>query len=262
MAKSSYLSNSAKLFSIVASLLFAANALSAIGSFLRNETLVQLGVGLSSLSLYVVLVLGYVALNGEGVAHKRYRDRKSKRITGFFKFNLFFCFVLNFIKGGLVATAYTFSGTGRIVAFVILSVISTVGSYGFVLCGVSFWYILRDKTYKKLLPVEIIAFAFGVAYNLFKLGNYAFIKYRIPVPPNTFTHIFADNDISKLLCLLQFGFDIIMFAVVCIYFGKMGEKEQNVLDNNVKELPRARNVYKEEGFGIDTLEDDFLIDSN
>ena len=262
MAKSSYLSSSAKLFSIVASLLFAANTLIAIGSFSGSETLAQWGTSLSSLALYVVLVLGYIALNGEGVGHKRYRDRKSKKITGFFKFNLFFCFVLNFIKGGLTATAYTFSGTGRVLAFVILSLISTIGSYGFVLCGVSFWYILRDKEFKKLLPVEIIAFAFGVVYNLFKLGNYAFIKYRIPIPPNNFTYIFSDDDISKILCLLQFGFDIIMFAVVCISYGKMGEKEQSVLDNNVRELPRARDVYKEEGFGIDTLDDDFLMGSN
>lgn len=258
MAKSSYISNSAKLFSIVASLLFLTNALSAVGSFLHNETLSHWGMSLSSLALYVVLVLGYVALNGEGVGHKRYRDRKSKKITGFFKFNLFFCFVLNFIKGGLTATAYTFSGAGRVVAFAVLSVISTVGSYGFVLCGVSLWYVFRDRAYKKILPVEIAAFVFGVAYNLFKLGNYAFIKYRIPIPPNDITYIFADNDISKILCLLQFAFDIIMFAVVCVFYGKMGDKEQNVLDNNVKELPRARNVYKDEGFGIDTLEDDFL----
>lgn len=262
MAKSSYISNSAKLFSIVAALLFITNGLTAVGSFLRNETLAQWGTSLSSLALYVVLALGYVALNGEGVGHKRYRDRKSKKITGFFKLNLFFCFILNFIKGGLAAAAYTFSGSGRIVAFAVLSLLSTVGSYGFVLCGVSLWYVYRDRAYKKLLPVEIIAFAFGVAYNLFKLGNYAFIKYRIPIPPNTITHIFADNDISRILCLLQFAFDVIMFAVVCIHYGKMGDKEQNILDNNVKELPRARNIYKDEGFGIDTLEDDFLNENN
>ena len=31
-----------------------------------------------------------------------------------------------------------------------------------------------------------------------------------------------------------------------------------ILDENTKELKKARNVLKEEGFGIDTFEDDFL----
>ena len=35
-----------------------------------------------------------------------------------------------------------------------------------------------------------------------------------------------------------------------------------ILDENTKELKKARNVLKEEGFGIDTFEDDFLTPDN
>lgn len=258
MAKNSYLSNSAKLLSIVSAFLFAANALITIGSFSGSESLSEWGTSLSSLALYVVLVLGYVAFNGEGVGHKRYRDRKSKKVTGFLKLNLFFCFILNFAKGGLELLALSFGGAGRTIALLLMSIISTAGSYGFLLCVVSLWYILRDGEHKVLIPLEAIAFFFGLLYNVYKIFNYAVAKYHIRAFGEMFAELFSHNDVLKILCLLQFFFNILMFLQVAVYYGKLGEKEQAVLDKNVKALPRARNVYKDEGFGIDTLEDDFL----
>ncbi len=258
MAKSSYLGNSAKLLSIVSLLLFLANGLSAVGSFYGNSNFKTLGSSLSSLVLYVGLVLCYVAFNGEGVGHKRYRDRKKKKITDALKFNLFFCFILNFVKGGLEFSVLRIGGAGGIIARLVMSFVSTAGSYGFLLWAVSFWYICRDSNKKRLLPLEFAAFLFGLLYNFYKMFNFAVVKYDVTVFGELFSDVFSSNDILKVLCLLQFFFDIIMFLQVFLYYKKLGDKEQEVLDSNVKELQRARNVYKDEGYGIDTLEDDFL----
>lgn len=261
MAKSTYFSNSAKLLTFAAALLFLTNAFSTMGSFLKNESLADWGSRLSSLALYVVLALGYVAFNGEGVGHKRYRDRKSKKITGYLKLNLVFCFALNFMKNGLNAAVLTTTGAAGIVARVVMSIVSVVGSYGFLLCVVSLWYVIRDRAHKCLLPLELIAFAFGVMYNLYKCFNYLVVKYNVGIIGNTVTELFSNSNVLKILCLLQLGFDVLMLVQVCIYYAKKGEGEQAILDKNEKQLQKACNVYKEEGFGIDTLEDDFLLNN-
>lgn len=259
MVKLSYLGNSAKLLSIVSALLLTANALVTIGSFGGNEVLSKLGSSLSSLAIYVVVVIGYIAFNGEGIAHKRSRDRKGKKITSLLKLNLCFCFILNFIKGALEAGAMTFSGTAGTIARVLMSLVSTVGSYGFVLCAASLWYIFRDFSHKKLLPLEAFAFLFGFLYNLYKFFNYAIVKYDVIVFGALFSEAFSKGDVLKVLCILQLFFDIIMFVQVSVHYGKLGDKEQEIVDNKTKELSKARNIYKDEGFGIDTLEDDFLL---
>ena len=76
MAKSSYLSNSAKLLIAVSALLFIANTLLTLGSFAGIQNFTDLGSSLSNTALYIVLIIGFIAFNGEGVGHKRYKDRK------------------------------------------------------------------------------------------------------------------------------------------------------------------------------------------
>lgn len=258
MAKSGYISNSAKLMSFVAALLFAANALIAVGSFDSFKTLSQWGTSLTGFTLYAVLILGYIAFNGEGVGHKRYRDRKSKKVTDRLKLHLFFCFFLNFFKRVMEISVLQSKGAWGIFLRFLMSIVSTVGSYGFLLVAVSLWYILRDGQRKELLPIEITAFVFGVIYNLYKLFNYAVARYGVDILGDLFTRFFSNNAALKVLCLLQLFFDILMFVRVCMCYGKMGDAEQKVLDSNIRELPKARNIYKDEGYGIDTLEDDFL----
>lgn len=259
MAKSSYLSNSAKLMSFVAALLLAANTLLTIGSFTNNPRMTELGSSLSSTALYVVLVIGFIAFNGEGVGYRRYRDRKSKKITSYFKWHLFICFCMNFIKGGFDMVAMSYDGTKRTIACFIMSLVSTVITYGFLLCVVSLWYIFRDTSHKKLLPIEATAFLLGLIYNIYKFFNYAVVKYEITLLGSKLTEVFSNDKALKILCLLQLVFDIIMFIQVVIYYGNLGASEQVELDRNVKVLSQARNVYKDEGFGIDTIDDDFLL---
>lgn len=259
MAKSSYFSNSAKLLSIVSALLFLANAMVSVGSFWGNETLFSLGSSLSNLDVYVVLVLGYIAFNGEGLGHKRFGDRKSKKVTAFFKLHIVFCFIMNFIKAGFEMTALSVEGAGGVIARLVMSIVSTAGSYGFLICAVSLWYILRDSEEKKLVPVEATAFAFGIIYNGYKVLNYAVDKYGVTIFGSFFSDIFSNDSALKILCLLQFAFNIVMFSSVAVCYGKKGEKEQTALDEKAGELPKAENVYKDEGYGIDTMEDDFLL---
>lgn len=259
MAKSSYFSNSAKLLSIVSALLFAANAMVTIGSALSIEILSNLGASLSNFDVYVVFALGYIAFNGEGLGHKRFGDRKRKKSTAFFKLHIVFCFVMNFFKTGIEMVVLSTDGAGGVVARIAMSLVSTAGSYGFLLCAVSFWYIFRDREERRLLPVEATAFALGVLYNGYKALNYAVDKYEIVASGSMLTEVFSNESVMKSLCLLQFAFEIIMFALVAVYYGKRGEKEQEEINEKNKSLPKAKNVYKDEGFGIDTMEDDFLI---
>ncbi len=259
MAKSSYLSNSAKLLIVVSSILLVANTLLTIGSFADYQRFVDLGSSISNKALYIVLVIGFIAFNGEGVCHKRHRDRKSKKITSYLKLHLFICFLMNFIKRAFDMYAMSLTGTARTIACFIMSIVSTVITYGFLLCVVSLWYIFRDSSHKKLLPFETMAFSSGLIYNAYKLFNYAVDKYEITVFDSMFAELFGSNDVLRVLNLLYLIFTIIMFIQVARYYGKLGEKEQAELDRNAKVLTPARNVYKEEGFGIDTLEDDYLL---
>lgn len=259
MTKSSYLSNSAKLLIIVSAILFAANALLIIGSFSDVQRFTELGSSLSNTALYIVLVIGFIAFNGEGVGHKRHRDRKSKKVTSFFKLHLFICFLMNFIKAAFDMYAMSLDSTARTIACFVMSLVSTVITYGFLLCVVSLWYIFRDNSHKKLLPLEALAFLSGLIYNVYKLFNYAVVKYEITLLGSMFTELFGSNNVLRILCLLQLLFNILMFVQVSVYYGKLGDKEQAEQSKNAKVLRPAQNVYKDEGFGIDTIDDDFLI---
>ena len=264
MAKSTYLSNSAKLLAVLSGMLLLANVLAAVGSMGNLPDVSRLATSFSSLCLYVVLVVGYVAFNGEAVCHKRYRDRKKKKVLGFFKLLLLLCFLLRYIKAVPENLAMTIpaESLGGILARLGVSLLSTVGSFGFLFGAVSLWYLIRDKENPKLLLPELVSLMISVLYNAFKFFNYAVGKYEITAFGEGFTSIFSQNEISQILCVFQFLLNLIMFVCVIIYYSKKGEGEQQILDKNTKELKKARNVLKEEGFGIDTLEDDFLISEN
>lgn len=258
MAKSSYFSNSAKLLCFVAVLLFSINALLTLGSFEGLEVLSQWGTSLSNFSFYVILVIGFIAFNGEGVGHKRYRDRKSKKVTDRLKLLLFFCFFLRFFKQTIEYYVMKTEGGFDILMRFIMSVVSTVGSYGFLLFVVTLWYILRDADKKELMPFEVSAFIFGLLYNIYKIFNFCVVKYNITILGDLFSRLFSSDGVFYTLCLLQLFVDIVMFARVCTYYDKLGEEEQKDIDSGIKKLTEARNVYKQEEYGIDTLEDDFL----
>ena len=79
MTKSDYLSNSSKILLISSILLFVANALAFISSF--NENFVFVAGKLSTISFYVVFILGFLAFNGEGIAFKHSKEIQKKKKT-------------------------------------------------------------------------------------------------------------------------------------------------------------------------------------
>ncbi len=264
MAKSTYLSNSAKILAALSGLLLLANILVAVGSIGNLPDVAKLATSFSNLCVYVVLIMGYVAFNGEAVCHKRNRERKKKKLLGFFKWLLLLCFILRYIKvvPENLAMAIPAQSLGGIFARLGVSLLSTVGSFGFLFGAVSLWYLIRDKENAKLFFPELISLMISVLYNIFKFFNYAVGKYEITAFGESFTAIFSQNAISQILCIFQFLFNLIMLVCVALYYSKKGENEQKILDKNTKELKKARNVLKEEGFGIDTFEDDFLTPEN
>ena len=96
MTKAEYLSNSAKLFSINGIILFVANAFIFAGSF--NADLGAYGTKLSSYTFYIIAVLSFLGLNGEGVGYKRHRDFSNRKRTRVLKLLLLFVFLIRFIK--------------------------------------------------------------------------------------------------------------------------------------------------------------------
>ena len=260
MAKSAYLSNSAKILAVLSGMLLLANILVAVGSIGNLPDVSKLATSFSNLCLYVVLVMGYVAFNGEAVCHKRYGDRKKKKLLGFFKLLLLMCFLLRYIKAMPENLAMTIpaESLGGVLARLGVSVLSTIGSFGFLFGALSLWYLIRDKENPKLLLPELVSVMISFLYNIFKFFNYGVGKYGITALGDVCTSIFSRNEISQILCIFQFFFNLVMLICVTLYYSKKGESEQEILDKNTKELKKARNVFKEEGFGIDTFEDDFL----
>ena len=264
MAKSSYLSNSAKILAVLSGMLLLANILVAVGSIAEIAFVSKLATSFSNLFLYVVLIAGYIAFNGEAVCHKRYRNRKRKRLLGFFKLLLLLCFLLRYIKvvpENLVMTMPAGS-SGGIVARFFMSLLSTVGSFGFLFGAISLWYFIRDKEHTRLLLPQLLSLMMSIIYNGFKFMNYAVGKYQIEIFGETISEVFARDEIAQILCIFQFLINLIMLVCVTVYYSKKGESEQEFLDRNTKELKKARIVYSEEGYGIDTFEDDFLTSEN
>ncbi len=261
MAKSSYLSNSAKILSVLAGMMLLANTLIAVGSFSGNANIARWGSSFSNFCFYVILVMGYIAFNGEAVGHKRNHDRKRKKVLGFFKLLLFFCFLFSYVKRipEMAVMSLPADSVGGVVARLGMSLLATVGSYGFVFCALSLWYVVRDFGNMKLMLVQLVSFLISLCYNTFKFFNYAVGKYKITALREGFTAIFVDSDIMQVLCIFQFLFNLVMLVCITIYYGKKGDEEQKILDRNVKTLCKARNILKDEGYGIDTLEDDFLL---
>ena len=79
MTKAEYLSNSAKLFSINGIILFVANAFIFAGKI--NSDLGAYGTKFSNYTFYIIAILCFLSLNGEGVGYKRHRDFGNKKKT-------------------------------------------------------------------------------------------------------------------------------------------------------------------------------------
>lgn len=260
MTKSEYLSNSAKLLLMGSVLLFAVNLFAFLGDYIVGFSTIS--TKLSNFTFYAVLVVGFLAFNGEGIAYKNSRETQKKSKTVILKVLLIFAFFVRFVKT-FVENALLSADAESVVGIfsrLISGVFVTVSSYGFLFAVVSLWYIFRDSDEKKLCIVEICAFAFGVIYNVYKVFYYTVSKYGVTAFGELFTNLFSDKTLLNIFCLLQFVFDIIMFAVVKSFYDKKIPDEQDEKKKIARKMLRAKNIYSTDGCGIDTLEDDYFTD--
>ena len=260
MTRAEYLSNSSKLLLICSCLLFAVNSLSFAGMY--TDAFANLLPKLTNISFYVILVLGFLAFNGEGIAYKHSRQRNHKKKTVMLKAVLLSAFLIRFIKTPVegLALGINHESVGGALARLGLGVFNTVASYGFLMTVVALWYIFRDGTHKKLFILQLFAFVSGVIYNFYRAFNYSVTKFDFTYFGELFNNIFSNSAVRNILCLVHFLFDIIMFAVVLKFYEERAIPEQNEKMQNTQKMVISRKIYTTDCFGLDTLEDDFFLE--
>ena len=259
MTKSEYLSNSAKLLMISSILLLVANALTYFGA--EGTIFADLGQKMSNISFYAVLIMGFLAFNGEGIGYKRSRDYVKKKRTTVLKFFLIFAFLFRYIKAAVEAMVLSTSpvGAGGIMARLFMGAVNMIASYGFILTLASLWFLIRDMKIKGLFAVESAAFLCGVIYNGYKVVNYGVTKYGITALGDFATGFFSSQRAMQILCLSQFLLNALMCFMIMIRYNKNVASEQEERTQKQKIIPPARSIYNTDCVGIDTLDDDYGV---
>lgn len=256
--KKTYFSNAAKMLAVMSAFLLIANFLILLGDF-GVKSVQDFGNSLSNFLVYIVLFFAYVAFNGEGLGYKRERNRKAKSVTGKFKLILVLTFIYNFVKPVLQkqllkTSAGTVAGD---ISRIVLSLLGTALSYGFVFFAVGIRYFIRDKKTYTLLPFTVSAVVFGGIYNIFKFFNYLMGKYAVG-GVNALTVFFSDSKVLHILSVLSFLSVFVMLVAVSIYYSKKSDEEYESTKSETNRLVSARSVYNEQGYGTDTFQDDYL----
>lgn len=260
MTKSDYLSNSAKLLLVCSGLLFAVNSLVFFGMY--SSALENVSSKLTNISFYVILALGFLAFNGEGIAYKHSRQRKYKKKTTLLKILLLSAFFIRFIKTPVWSwiSGFDAESLGGALLRLGYGALNTVASYGFLLMIVALWYIFRDLKFKKLFIPQLLAFFSGVVYNSYRVFNYSVTKYGFTYFGNLFTSVFSNTVVLNVLCLVHFMFDIIMFALVLKHYNATAIDEQKEKTVITQKMVTSRKIYSTDCFGLDTAEDDFFLE--
>lgn len=257
MSKNGYIATAAKYLTAVAVLLLVNNVLTNIGTWVPYAALVANKTYI--ITLVVTALLMYVAFNGEGVGHKRSLERSGKRAEHILKILLAAAFLFFYTKNKIVAAVYTSSSLGL---RYILSAVTVVASYSFVLCAVSFWYLVRDRRNRLLTAVNAAAFAFSLLYEVYKFFYYSAVSYGAMNLSKTMTAVLASNTVLQLMCVLQYTVDIFMFLCVYRHYTQDAERTEHAAQTAPKKYFPVRTAYNNGFFGTDTLEDDWLVRVN
>ncbi len=260
MTKSDYLSNSSKLLLICSCLLFVNSALTILnGEF---EGLEAVASAFTSICFYGVLVMAFLAFNGEGISYKHTKSAKKRKATIILKILLVSVFLFRYIKTPVTTFLLGFEAqtTAGVISRLFMSFLNTVASYGFLMTVISVWFIFRDKNVKKIKICGFCALFTGLIYNGFKFINYAIVKYGVSVADNGFSDFFTNELTLNVLAQVQFGFNIIMCIVAYRYFESLVLDEHEEKEKNIKNMITARNIYSTDCVGIDTLEDNFFLE--
>ena len=262
MNKNEYFAKASEYFMIGTVLLIATKILSMFldisnGNF---DKAAKLNTSATNVVFYIFLVLAFVALNGEGIGHKRERNKHRKKITGRLKWLIAFNVFFVFIKAPLntaIAESEKFAASGVLLRLGVSAFIS-FGSLSFFLLVISLWYFLRDRKESALFIVQTVAVFISICYFLFKTANLAINSYGVVLPSEVLTRFIASPVSADILCLLQYIADIVMFAVVKRYYSARAAEAD---ENEIKRTQRAFktvSLYEERGFGIDECDDTWL----
>ncbi len=262
MTKSDYLANSSKLLLICSCFLFAVNSLSFVGMF--SDVFSSFTPKLTTVCFYIVLLLGFLAFNGEGIAYKHSRQRNHKKKTVILKAILLSAFLIRFVKTPVEGFALGFSAesVGGAISRLGLGLLNTVASYGFLLTIVALWYIFRDRANKKLFIPQLFALVSGVVYNAYTVFNYSITKFDFTYLGDVFNTTFSNPVVLSVLCLVHFMADIIMFVLVLKFYDTKAITEQSEKTEITKKMVTSRKIYSTDCFGLDTLEDDFFLEKS
>lgn len=259
MTKSDYLSSSAKYFAFGSVLLFVVNLMyyiSTLSAFLQGR-MGQTAAQLQTIALYVFPVIAFIALSGEGVGQKKGGNRAAKKKIKYFKWFLLFTFLWIFPKNMITAHVLklSVSSFGGVLLRYITSLLFAVFSYPFFLLVIAAWYMVRDKGYRRLQLFEKITLGFSAAFFVFKVLNYSAVTYGVKLVPTFLETLFASVWPIRILCLLQFVLDIVMFAVVRERYLITAGEEEAVIKKEAANTARAFTLPLGEGFGIDEQDD-------
>lgn len=259
MTKSDYLSNSSKLLLICSCLLFVNSILTILSGMV--DGIESLASTFTTICFYGVFVMGFLAFNGEGISYKHTKSVKKRKATMILKVLLVSVFLFRYVKTPVLSFLLSFDAQtiAGVVSRFCMSFLNTVASYGFFMTVIALWFVLRDKTVKKISVFSFCALFSGLVYNGFKFINYAVVKYGLPVEDNAFSNIFTNELILNILALVQFGFNIVMCVVAFRYFETLILGEHEEKEKTIKKMITARNIYSTDCVGIDTLEDDYLL---
>ena len=262
MTRSDYLANSARLLMISSGFLFVVNFLSLLGTYV--DSVKGFSSTITNVCFYVVLVLGFLAFNGEGIAYKHSRQRKNKKKTVILKIILLSAFFVRFVKTpvknfGLGIDADSLGGMFSRLG---LGALDMVPSYGFLIMIVALWYIFRDKGNKKLFVIQSAVFVSGLIYNLYRLFYYSVSKYDFTYLGEGFSSFFGNSTVLSILCLVFFALAVVMFGLVFKLYDEKAVDEEKEKTAITKKMVTSRKIYSTDCFGLDTMEDDFLLESS
>lgn len=258
MTKSNYLSSAAKYFAVVSALILLPNLFSVLGS---SEQIASLTGRITTLSFYLIIAVTYVALNGEGIAYRKNNIPEKLRKIVYLKRYLLFSVLVNFSKNFIERKTLNFTGNDwvKMILQFSSSILFSLASFSFMVTVVWLWYIKRDKGISQLFKLEAVAVAFGVLYNIFKVFNHTVTVYDIKFFGRVLTDLLSNQIISGIFCVACCTVFIIAFIVVSKQYDKLSFKEEEERKKLLSLRKSTKDIYNEVGFGIDTVEDDFIL---
>lgn len=261
MTKSSYLSSASKYFAIVSGLILLPNLFSLLGNVFVAEQIISLTSKATSFSFYLIIVLSYIALNGEGIAYRKNNLTENLKRIVYLKRYLLFSVVINFSKNFIERKVLSFSGNEAFSLILKLStsLLFSAASFSFLVAVVLIWYFKRDKKIEKLAVIEIPSIAVGFVYNIFKALNYSVSVYGVSVYGKSLSSFFSRSTIEDVLCVICCVVFIVAFIVISKKYDAFFADEEAERKRLLSLRKSTKDIYKEEGYGIDTVEDDFIL---